>query len=279
MPAASTTPAARFAIDVQPPWLVGWAALADACALAVFACAPHGRIAAGAALLLHSAAVLPMSLGKSLTGSWRLLAVALCATLPGLGAVVALVMLRAGGGGAPDLLRPPVPKLEDPPVPPPSWKRPLRARLSSKDRGERTSALGELVRRGDAPALAALRAVLARGERDPALEAALAIEEVSARAEQRLSEARLAYQQGPSQASASELLEAIISILEMKLAEAEHRREIFVEAETVIASGWLDRLPAQCRLAWIGRRGQVSTVPEAPPPVDAALAAGSRGAA
>ncbi|HYX91437.1 MAG TPA: hypothetical protein VE782_07745, partial [Myxococcaceae bacterium] len=253
MRVASITPAARFAVSLPTAWLLVWAALFDACALWLFAWTPHLEMAVPA-LLLHSTALLPLVLCRALTESRQLLTLTLCATLPGVGVVAAAVMLRAGGRGEADLLRPRVEKPEAPPIPPPSWKRSLAARLGSKDRSERTAALGELVHRGDAPALRTLWAFLARAEGEAALEAALAIEEVRTRAEHRLSVARATYRTAPSQASAAELLDAIVVIVEMELAEGELLRQRLAEAAAVVESGWVDQLPARCRLAWTGRR-------------------------
>jgi hypothetical protein len=275
MRVASITAAARFAICLPLAWLLVWAALFDAFALWLLTWTPHLEMAVPA-LLLHSTALLPLVLGRSLTESGRLLTVALCATLPGVGVLAAAVMLRAGGRGAPDLLRPRLEKPEAPPVPPSSWKHSLPARLSSKDRSERIAALGELVRRGDAPALETLRAFLARGEGEAALEAALAIEEVRTRAERRLSTARANYGGAPSRESAAELLDAILAVVEMELAEGDLLRRLLAEAEAVVESGWVNQLPARCRLAWTGRRAGVSPIPQAPAAGIAAAAIAER---
>lgn len=141
---------------------------------------------AGAALVLGTAALQVAFAAyilarRDLEASRRALAAVLALTIPGLGPTLAVLALAVRGAGTSPALRQPVERagrdrgeyarlVGDQP--------PLLYRLSGS-RAERLAALSELARDESEGALAALRWILERGERDAVVDAALTLEQMT----------------------------------------------------------------------------------------------------
>jgi hypothetical protein len=201
------------------PWLVALAA--DALAVATLASFPRTGAAAIVAALLHVAAALsflitPLGAG-TLAPSERMLAAALTLTLPLVGAPVALVALSTVGRSELTQAAPLERRLPPPPDPEEVRRMaealPCCEALLSGDADLRRAIIATLTRRADADALAMLRWALGAPDPELAVEAALALEEISASFETRLGAGRRGVRESPTfevvQAAAENITSAV----------------------------------------------------------------------
>src|SRR3982751_6550305 len=142
-----------------------------------------------AAAGLHLAAMLPLALLKALSPSERILGLALVFALPVFGALLAVLALEHGDGDlVSDLAQPPSLAVD---APGGDFGR-LAAALPSCEAlmagtmEERRAIIATLVRRSDADAVALLRWALGASDPDLAVDAALALEEMTASFDARL---------------------------------------------------------------------------------------------
>ena len=188
------------------PWIV--AGLADVVALALLVTHGGSSRAALAAVGLHLGALLPVLVARTLTSSEKALGAAFVLVLPVVGAALAALALATGGEGELDQA-PPVD-----PVGPTGAQRveelrrlgealPCCEALLSGGLDERRAIIATLTRRADADAVALLRWALGAPDPELAVEAALAIEEMTAAFEGRLGECRAELAAAPRSAEAA----------------------------------------------------------------------------
>jgi hypothetical protein len=199
-------PAPRRARIPAGPFVA--AAVADAAAVGLALLRGPSASVGIAAAALHLAALLPVIAARSLAPSERALGAALVFALPLAGAALALLALGTSGRGELDRLEPaaPVPLAEPPRVD--ELRRlgealPCCEALLAGSVEERRAILATLTRRADADAVAILRWALGAPDPDLAVEAALAIEEMTAAFETHLAECRDAHAAAPSSAEAA----------------------------------------------------------------------------
>jgi hypothetical protein len=160
-----------------------------------------------AAAGLHLAALLPIASMRALSSSEKALAMSFVFAFPVLGAPLALLALEHGNGDlASDLMQAPT-------APPDTVAAdfgrlavalPSCEALTAGTIEERRAIIATLVRRGDADAVALLRWALGASDPDLAVDAALALEEMTASFDARLAACReaLAAAQGPADTAA-----------------------------------------------------------------------------
>jgi hypothetical protein len=172
------------------PWIV--ASAADLAGLmTIIVVQEPWTLAAGAGL--HMAALLPIARARALSASERELALAFVFALPVFGALLAVLALEHGNGDLiSDLAQAPAPPAD---APGGDFGR-LAAALPSCEAlmagtvEERRAIIATLVRRGDADAVALLRWALGASDPDLAVDAALALEEMTASFDARLAACR-----------------------------------------------------------------------------------------
>jgi hypothetical protein len=203
------------------PWI--FASTADLAGLATIIVIQEPwtlAVAAG----LHLVAMLPIALMRSLSASERVLAVSFVFALPLFGALVAVLALEHGTGDlVSDLAQaPPLPA----DAPGADFGR-LAAALPSCEAlmagsvEERRAIIATLVRRGDADAVALLRWALGASDADLAVDAALALEEMTASFDARLAACRDALAAARGTAEAGSVALPAMAASEAALAAAE----------------------------------------------------------
>ncbi len=146
-----------------------------------------------AAAGLHMAAMLPIAFLKALSPSEKELGLALVFALPVFGALLAVLALEHGSGDlVSDLAQAPPPAADSPGA---DFGRlavalPSCEALMAGTVEERRAIIATLVRRGDADAVALLRWALGASDPDLAVDAALALEEMTASFDARLAACR-----------------------------------------------------------------------------------------
>jgi hypothetical protein len=239
------TPSADATVERrrQPPVLAATvAAVLEVAAVALLAAGPGGRAAAVGAALLHLLAVAPLALAPGLSASERGLAAALVLTLPVAGIAVGMLAL-ATGGRAEIAQQPPDELAAALELPDPDEARrmaealPWCEALLEGGVEERRAVLAALTRRADADALALLRWALGAPDADLAVEAALALEDISARFEARLAAARREMREHPSHEAAMAAAEVVARAIEAGIADpslvpslAHEARNLYEEA-------------------------------------------------
>jgi hypothetical protein len=185
------------------------AAVADLCALGVllrYGAAVSPAIAAAA---LHVAAVLPFAATRGLAASERALGAAYVFALPLAGAPIAALALATEGRLEVDRPEAALPGAGAPELPRVDELRRLGEALPCCEAllaggiEERRAILATLTRRADADAVAVLRWALGAPDPELAVDAALAIEEMTATFEGRLAEAREELVAAPASAEAA----------------------------------------------------------------------------
>lgn len=188
------------------PWIL--AGVIDLAALWLLATHVGSLRAAVVAGGLHLGALLPVLVAGTLTPSEKMLGGAFVLVLPAAG--VALAALSLGTSGESDLDR-------GPPVDPVGFAEPQRVdelrrlgealpcceALISGTQEERRAIIATLTRRADGNAVALLRWALGAPDPELAVEAALAIEEMTAAFEARLAECRAEVAAAPASAEAA----------------------------------------------------------------------------
>ncbi len=225
------------------PWVVATVLDVAAAALIVTRPAHISVLVAGG---LHLAAVLPILLWRSLARSERELGAAFTLAIPVAGAPLAAIALGTIGRGE---------LIEADPDAAPAEVEPLRAEelrrlgealpcceaLLAGGIEERRAIIATLTRRADADAVALLRWALGAADPDLAVEAALALEEMTASFETRLGQLRASVAKTRARKSASgeaqEAAELITDAIEAGLAEpalvptlAHEARELYAVA-------------------------------------------------
>jgi hypothetical protein len=234
------------------------ATLLDALAITLVTAGGGSAAAYGLAGLCHTAAVLPLMLGLDAgpDGSRRLLAIALTATLPLVGAMMAVLALSVRGQAQ---LAEPMPPAdtEAPPMDANAIRRaacalPACEALLAAPAEERRALIAVLTRRADRSTVEVLRGALTAPNRDLALEAALALEEISATFERRLADARAELTRTPTRAAAMAAGDLVSHAIDARIVDptligplyAEARRcyalaeELEPAAAPVIAAAW-----------------------------------------
>lgn len=234
------------------------ATLLDALAVTLVTAGGGSAAAYGLAGLCHTAAVMPLMLGLDAgpEGSRRLLAIALTATLPLVGAMMAVLALSVRGQAQ---LAEPMPPAdsEAPPMDASAIRRaacalPACEALLAAKAEERRALLAVLTRRADRSAVEMLRWALTAPNRDLALEAALALEEISSTFERRLADARAELTRMPTRATAMAAGDLVAHAIDARIVDptligplyAEARRcyalaeELDPAAAAVIAAAW-----------------------------------------
>lgn len=213
---------------------IGIALVLDACAVALVGGAAPGWAwpVAGPLHLAAAGVVLVARRGES---TRRLLAAAMTFTLPVLGAAMAVVAVTVRGRGGDELVtgRQPVRRPESGGV--------VASRVTGGvpvcesligDADTRRAALAALQRDPDAHAIAALRWSLTQADAEVAIEAALALEELSARYARRAAEACGEADRRPSRAHALAAADEIARPIYNGLAEPALVRALVVKART-----------------------------------------------
>ncbi len=203
------------------PWII--AAVLDLVAVALIIRRPmHGAVAAAGAL--HLLSVLPILFWRSLAGSERTLGAAFALAIPVAGSPLAAVALGTAGRGE---------VVEADPDAAPAEVEPLRAEelrrlgealpcceaLLAGSVEERRAIIATLTRRADADAVALLRWALGAADPELAVEAALALEEMTASFEARLAELRKSVAEKPTADEAQDAAELATDAIEAGLAE------------------------------------------------------------
>lgn len=241
----------------SPAATLGGVAVLDTVALLMLLASRS--LAAGAVALTVHAGVTAAGWLLLRPGSRRELAIAWVATLPGVGALVALVGIDLRGEG--DL------RQFDRGQPPERPQNPLALaqlaashvptceQLVSGDAEERRAALGALTERGDADAIEILRWSLRQNDGELALEAALALEELAARHEQNRIDSRRRLAEQPSFAHALAAGDVLLDAIRTRLVEPELVPNLAAEArEHYEKAARLD--PAQAGLL-VERRARI----------------------
>jgi hypothetical protein len=203
------------------PWAIA-AAVDVAAALLLIRC-PVTRGALGAGVL-HLAAVMPILFWPSLAGSERTLGAAFAFAIPGAGAPLAAIALATVGRGEVIESDPDAPAAEVEPLRAEELRRlgealPCCEALLAGGIDERRAIIATLTRRADADAVALLRWALGAADPDLAVEAALALEEMTASFETRLAQLRQAVAAHGSAREARAAAELATDAIEAGLAE------------------------------------------------------------
>jgi len=220
-PAAVAEAAAERRPLALLPFVLAAAAEVGAVALLV---AQPGRLAAAVgAALLHAATVVPLAAARTFSTSERALASTLAFTLPLFGILLAAVALGTSGRTEITEQPPGDPLAVDPPDPDEVRRMaealPWCEALLDGSLEERRAVLSVLTRRADADALALLRWALGAPDADLAVEAALALEDISARFETRLGAARRAAREHPSYETALAAAEVVAHAIDAGIAD------------------------------------------------------------
>lgn len=194
----------------------------DVAALGVLCAEPRAWVWLLAAILHVTAAAAVMRL-RGIEPTRRLLAAAMMFCLPPVGPAMAVLVVRLRGRGGDELLA------RREPVPRSARGAELATRLTAggpaceallaADPETRHVAVSALQRDADARAITLLRWSIAQPDPDLALEAALALEELSARYAERSAEACALAERQPSRASALAAAEVIASAIHNGLAD------------------------------------------------------------
>jgi hypothetical protein len=185
------------------------AALADLCALGVLLRYGSALSPAVAAAALHVAAVLPFAATRGLQSSERALGAAYVFALPLAGAPIAALALVTEGRLEADRPEASLSATAGPELPRVDELRRLGEALPCCEAllaggvEERRAILATLTRRADADAVSVLRWALGAPDPELAVDAALAIEEMTAAFEARLAEARAELEAAPASAEAA----------------------------------------------------------------------------
>ncbi|HVY38392.1 MAG TPA: hypothetical protein VHM31_10665 [Polyangia bacterium] len=203
------------------PWVL--AAVFDLAAVALIVLRPlhGGALLAGG---LHVAAVMPILLWRSLTSSERWLGAAFTFAIPVAGAPLAAIALGTAGRGEvveadPNAVAPEVEPLRAEELRRLGEALPCCEALLTGSIDERRAIIATLTRRADADAVALLRWALGAADPDLAVEAALALEEMTASFETRLAQLRQAVARKPSADDAQDAAELATDAIEAGLAE------------------------------------------------------------
>jgi hypothetical protein len=212
--------------DTKPHMVAAWvaASLADLVGLALIVGVQEAwtlPVAGGC----HAAALLPIAFLRRLRGSEKTLALAFVFALPVVGALLAVLALEHGEGGGnlvSDLALAPAVGSE---TAAPDFGR-LAAALPSCEvltagtPEERRAIIATLVRRGDADSVALLRWALGASDPDLAVDAALALEEMTASFDARLATCREALAAARGDAAKPDGVEPALPMPALPAAEA-----------------------------------------------------------
>ncbi|HVT08337.1 MAG TPA: hypothetical protein VHO67_12840 [Polyangia bacterium] len=203
------------------PWVL--AGVLDLAAAAVIVLRPvhAGALIAGG---LHLAAVIPILLWRSLTSSERWLGGAFTFAIPVAGAALSAIALGTSGRGEvveadPNAAAPEVEPLRAEELRRLGEALPCCEALLTGSIDERRAIIATLTRRADADAVALLRWALGAADPDLAVEAALALEEMTASFEARIAQLRQALARKPSADDAQDAAELATDAIEAGLAE------------------------------------------------------------
>jgi hypothetical protein len=203
------------------PWMI--AAVLDVVASALILRRPvHGAVVLAGGL--HLAAVLPILFWRSLASSERGLGAAFALAIPVAGPPLAAIALGTAGRGEVVEADPEEGAAEVEPLRAEELRRlgealPCCEALLAGGIEERRAIIATLTRRADADAVALLRWALGAADPDLAVEAALALEEMTASFEARMAELRKTVAEKPSADAAQDAAELATDAIEAGLAE------------------------------------------------------------
>jgi hypothetical protein len=181
---------------------------------------------------IHVAAAVAIA-GCRVSASRRLLGLTLTATVPVAGPLLAVAALRGRGAGAPGVdeldVAAPVAALRAADLERLSALPPALERLCG-DADARRAALATLIERGDADSIALVRWLLEHGDPEAVVEAALALEDLTRRADVSLERARARLAADASAAAALAAGDAAADLLHRGLADVVVAEELAAEA-------------------------------------------------
>jgi hypothetical protein len=203
------------------PWVLATALDLAAVALVVLRPAHGGALVAGG---LHVAAVIPILVWRSLTNSERWLGASFSFAIPVAGAPLSAIALGTAGRGEvveadPDAAGPEIEPLRAEELRRLGEALPCCEALLTGSIDERRAIIATLTRRADADAVALLRWALGAADPDLAVEAALALEEMTASFETRIAQLRQAIARKPTADDAQDAAELATDAIEAGLAE------------------------------------------------------------
>jgi len=223
------------------PWVI--AAVMDLVAAALILRRPvHGAVMVAGGL--HLAAVLPILFWRSLANSERMLGSAFALSIPVAGPALAAIALGTTGRGEVVEADPDAAAADVEPLRAEELRRlgealPCCEALLAGGIEERRAIIATLTRRADADAVALLRWALGAADPDLAVDAALALEEMTASFEARMAELRKAVAGKPSADEAQDAAELATDAIEAGLAEpalvpalAHEARQFYATAAT-----------------------------------------------
>ncbi|MFL5305224.1 MAG: hypothetical protein ACJ8F1_08425 [Polyangia bacterium] len=203
------------------PWVLATALDLAAVALVVLRPLHGGALVAGG---LHVVAMIPILVWRSLTNSERWLGASFSFAIPVAGAPLAAIALGTAGRGEvveadPDAAAPEIEPLRAEELRRLGEALPCCEALLTGSIDERRAIIATLTRRADADAVALLRWALGAADPDLAVEAALALEEMTASFETRIAQLRQAIARKPTADDAQDAAELATDAIEAGLAE------------------------------------------------------------
>jgi hypothetical protein len=235
------------------PWVL--AILLDLAGVAALIgrAASHGPVAAAG---LHVAALLPIVVWRMLSRSERALGAAFVFSIPVAGGVLALIALGTVGHGEvlesdPDAVGPELEPLRAEELRRLGEALPCCEALLAGSVDERRAIIATLTRRADADSVALLRWALGAADPDLAVEAALALEEMTAAFEERMAELRKAVAESGLADDAQDAAELITDAIEAGIAEPALVSSLAHEARQLFAAAAVD--PTRAGEVAIGR--------------------------
>ncbi|HXJ18860.1 MAG TPA: hypothetical protein VMT03_01400 [Polyangia bacterium] len=236
------------------PWIAAELLEVVGLVLLIARASSFGPVAAG---VLHLAALTPIVLWPALTPSERLLGVGFAFSIPVAGSLLALVALGTVGRGEvleadPDAM----PELE--PLRAEELRRlgealPCCEALLAGGIEERRAIIATLTRRADADSVALLRWALGAADPELAVEAALALEEMTASFETRMAELREELASAPVAEDAQDAAELITDAIEAGIAEPALVPSLAHEARQFFTTAALTADPTRAGEVAVGR--------------------------
>ena len=237
------------------PWIM--AALLDVVGLILLIAraSSYGPVVAGS---LHLVALAPIALWPSLTPSERLLGAGFTFSIPLAGSVLALVALGTVGRGEvletdPEMMSPELEPLRAEELRRLGEALPCCEALLAGGIEERRAIIATLTRRADADSVALLRWALGAADPELAVEAALALEEMTASFETRTAQLREALASAPVAEDAQEAAELITDAIEAGIAEPALVPSLAHEARQFFTAAALTADPGRAGEVAVGR--------------------------
>jgi hypothetical protein len=237
------------------PWVLAVMLDVAGVVLLIGRAASYGPLAAAG---LHLAALVPIVAWRSLSPSERLLGAAFVFSMPVAGGLVALIALGTVGRGEvletdPDAIAAEVEPLRAEELRRLGEALPCCEALLAGTVDERRAIIATLTRRADADSVALLRWALGAADPDLAVEAALALEEMTAGFESRMAQLRKALAATPLADDAQDAAELITDAIEAGIAEPALVSSLAHEARELFAAAGVDTDPTRAGEVAVGR--------------------------